>query len=722
MILLNFEKIYSTDRINEPCYIGIPLKKGLLKDIKKVSIKDEGLNPVPSQIKSTGFWDDGSIKWIFARFFANIKGNKSAAYYMDINSEEYVYESKLSYCNNILKNSKITLDFYNNNVISCFYDDTELANIEYHLKDKKGNSYNYKNHKFTIKEEGKLCIVLKAEGYYCLNDKEIYKNETEITIYKDKPYFEIAPRLINTSYEPLEIESYSLKIKANLKDDIKAMAAESNYKTKYNRGDNAYVYVDANKLKYEANEHNPEVFYGTFFGDICNEDYGICATVYQAQQNFPKAISVDNKGIEVMLVPKDMGDVVLQSGMARQQKVDIYFHKGVEAPEFINNHSTIYQMPDRPLVAPEVFKEAGIFPDVFVKNKNSDIEIFLTGIADEHSRCYGILNWGDSPDIGYTEQGRGDGKLVWTNNEYDFPHAAALQYIRTGIRRYLDYVLVTARHWLDVDICHYSDDPLIFRGMYEHTRQHIVNGKIICSHQWVEGLLDYYHFTGDSDALEAALGIGRVIENILETPIFKIPGETNAREAGWALRSLTALYLETNDKSWLKKCDSIVEHFKAWENKYGLWLSPYTDNTAIRVVFMISVAIGSLMRYYRINKNKEIKEMILRAIDDLCENAVLDCGLFYYKELPSLKRLGNNPLILEALAIAYELTGNLKYIEIGIPTFKYVMNYKMPRLNMKKQIVEDTLMFGNAGTKSFAQMMIPFTLFYKAAAENNLLK
>mgnify|MGYP000736048214 FL=1 len=33
----------------------------------------------------------------------------------------------------------------------------------------------------------------------------------------------------------------------------------------------------------------------------------------------------------------------------------------------------------------------------------------------------------------------------------------------------------------------------------------------------------------------------------------------------------------------------------------------------------------------------------------------MDNGLFYYKELPSLARNGNNTLLLEALAIAYEL-------------------------------------------------------------------
>ena len=113
--------------------------------------------------------------------------------------------------------------------------------------------------------------------------------------------------------------------------------------------------------------------------------------------------------------------------------------------------------------------------------------------------------------------------------------------------------------------------------------------------------------------------------------------------------------------------------------------------------------------------------MILTAVDDLVENARLDNGLFYYKELPSLKRLGNNPIILEALAAAYELTGDKKYLEAGIPTFKYVMTLKGSGSSGGKKVVNDTVLNGTAGTKSFAQMFIPFTTFYSACVKESVL-
>ena len=81
-------------------------------------------------------------------------------------------------------------------------------------------------------------------------------------------------------------------------------------------------------------------------------------------------------------------------------------------------------------------------------------------------------------------------------------------YARTGIRRFLDYLIVSAKHQMDVDVCHYSKNPLRIGGQWEHTAGHCKNGIMVCSHEWVEGVIDYYHFTGDERGLETAISIG----------------------------------------------------------------------------------------------------------------------------------------------------------------------------------------------------------------------
>ncbi len=600
--------------------------------------------------------------------------------------------------------------------------------------------------------------------------------EIRITAYAGKPWVNVSYRIINTSEEELKIKSLVFYIKNSqeskitdklahidiaagndstgcgdiLTDNsnnegpifmtrgtgeldmierkapvssIRTMVAASNYKTSFiigRDGEEVNETIDDSYLVKEANEHYAEVLYGTFMADYTDAYDGFCVTVHQAQQNYPKAIKSCKDGIAVMLVPEGVGEITMQSGMAKEQNFLIHWHSPETRIWEIDNRSLIYQMPDRPYIAPQVFKESGVMLDVFPDKYNEDVEIALMAKADGHSRCYGMLNWGDTVDMGYTVQGRGGGKPVWSNNEYDYPHACALMYARSGVRRFLDYLIVSAKHWMDVDICHYSSNPLRIGGQWEHTAGHCKNGVMVCSHEWVEGLLDYYHLTGDERGYEAAIGIGNNVLKLLETPMYQVPGEANARETGWALRTLTALYVETNDKKWLAKCDWIIDSFKKWEEEYGDWLSPYTDNTAIRVGFMISVAIGSVMRYYRVFPREDIKKMIIHAVDDLVENCYMDNGLFYYKELPSLARNGNNTLLLESLTIAYELTGDASYLKYGLKTFERAINQATGGAVGVKTVIDDAVICKGDSGKGFAQSFIPLAMYYNAISENGM--
>ena len=67
----------------------------------------------------------------------------------------------------------------------------------------------------------------------------------------------------------------------------------------------------------------------------------------------------------------------------------------------------------------------------------------------------------------------------------------------------------------------------------------------------------------------------------------------------------------------------------------------------------------------------------------------MELGVFYYKELPSLSRLGTNTIVLEALTIAYELTGDEKYLSYGMSTFEIAMSRYETVLGGNKRIVDD---------------------------------
>ena len=731
---IHFDKLYSFDRIGEVISIGLPFKKGELTSPGDIIISDSEGRTMLSQAHTLSRYDDNSIKYALCYFKADLPANKEADYSYSIgkseaSSEEAIIEQKDGEF--FINTGSIHLQLnknYKTGIGLISYNKRYFGEKEFEgpiLTDKYGKTYTNRTDNIEIIYNGPVCAVLSIDGTHMYNDDAYYNYNITLTFFKDKSYFDIKYRVTNSMDSYLQIQSLFFKYKpGEILDDMKVMTGISNYKTKLTKStvkDKLEHEINAETIKYESSEHFPEVFLGTFYGDMCDEYGGMCATIYQAKQNFPKSVLLNRDGFTINLVPKGSNKIQLQPGMAKSQRLLIHFHEADITDEELDNISTLYQMPDTGILSKETYIETGLYADFLSKREYDIIDETLIDMADSHGRALGIMSFGDYPDMAYTNQGRAGDNLVWANNEYDFPHACMLLFIKTGQRRFLDYMKVSALHQMEVDICHANNDPLLLGGQWMHCQGHTMNSEIVCSHQWVEGLLDYYHVTGDPYALESAIGIGNNIKRLLETDKYATPGKSNARETGWALRTLTALYQETYNKSWLERCDWIVSNFTEWKDKYGGWLAPYTDNTLIRVPFMISVAIGSLYRYYKLKPSDNIKTMIIDAMDDLCTHAMLPNGLFYYKELPSLSRNNTNSLVLEALAICYELTQDTKYLKKGLKTLRVITSRSTYTHMGNRSVIEDALLFDGQSPKKFAQAMIPLSRFAQYCEDEGLL-
>lgn len=745
---IRFDKIYCYDRVDEPVYLNIPFAEGILNNKDCLRIVQNG-KAKPVQTKVTSRHKDGSIRHLFVRFFADIPANHGAEADFEITAEpEKVMQTDIV-AEEVAGGFKVstgavTFEVKDNTENMFAYIRTNhgsfypAENFHGPFLSSIGRSYHMEYINWEIIESGAVAVMLKCDGKLVAEDYDAsYPCEVRVTVYAGKPWIELDVRLVNNTDQDLTIKEYGFSVVGDALsslDSLKTMVANSSYSTDYitsENGGKVEKIWDEDEIIMTNNEHCPEVLYGTFFGDITGPDGGLTVTMYQAAQNYPKAVSaygIDTEDglkagkVDMWLLPNlDNRNITLRAGMAKEQSMMLYFHGAQEAKELINHRTLCYQMPDRPLLDPSVYEESGTMIDIFVKKPDFDAEDALILCADAHARCFGFINWGDAPDPGYTNQGRGNGKFVWSNNEYDFPHASYLQYARTGIRRYLDIALVTGRHQRDIDICHTPGNPEFYLGQWEHCADHTAF-RMVCSHQWVEGILDCYHASGDERYLEAAIGIGDNILYLLTLPKYQDNGDATARETGWALRTLLALYIETWDEKWLSRNDWIVNKFIAWNNDMGGWISKYLDNTLIRVPFMTSVAVGSLMRCYRVLPTEELKAVILSAVDDLMTNSMMSENLFYYKELPSLCRIAYNPLPLEALAIGYELTGDDKYLKAGLRLFKKVTARISPDVNGNRRKGENSVIFGVASPKTFAQTMVPYASFYRALDKAGMIE
>jgi hypothetical protein len=731
MVKLHFEKISRFQRKGEFAETALPFAEGELNDAGRILLHDGGLSIRP-QTRVTAKWPDGSIKWVHLSFLADLPGNAGKDYFLSTDGGEPNTAQPVVSANpagRIVDTGAMKAVLAPKGSSRLF--DSLAGPASFSGEEIEGPILTSGGRDYTIRLEGdwRFCetgpcrVIAENSGrHHDPSGDALFAFTVRLHFTAGHPWFGIEYRFSHREARAeLPLESLVLRVRV-WDPDARVTLGISNYRTNFFQAqaeEGVEKLIDAEYLLYDANEQIPETFYGTFFADWRIKDRGLCATIFQAQQNFPKALKADSEGLEISLMPRGEEPLGILQGMEKTHWVYLHLHNGAEGIDDLNIRSLQIQLPDRPVPETGAFKNAGVLEKVFPDTLVPLVESNLLSRADSTGRAYGMLCWGDAVDSGYTDQGRGKGKVVWTNNEYDYPHANMLMFARTGERRFLDKLLTAARHWMDVDICHYSKDPLRLGAQIMHSARH-VTGTVAPSHEWVEGLLDYYHLTAEGRAFACALGIGENMLRVLETPQFQQKGEINARETGWALRSFTALYTETGDSKWLEKCDWIVGHFVEWKKEFGLWLSPYTSHTAIRVPFMISVAVNSLMRYYRIRPQGIIKDMIVAAMDDLLENARLPDGQFYYKELPGLRHVSVNTIGLEALSYAYELTGDRKYLEGGLPVFRAVIGAS-GRGGGKKQIIEDAVIIMGSGTKPFAQSHIPIAVFAKALEAAGML-
>jgi len=731
---LTFNKFANFNRKKEPVNVSIPFEKGALRSIACLKITDDKKETIKSQVRALGLWDDGSIKWAKVDFLADLPANKGVIYDYAITNEPKIVDPQAAtiymdgdtlvadnFCMSLAFNNKAGEKPFRSFSREHFKLEEHQIDGPYLLDETGARHAAILSEPWTVEEDGPIFVKLSAKGKH--GDSGFMDFIISVIIYTNTPWFEIQYRIINRlEPEYTHIKKIALDLHFNESQcETRALATSnylSNIRTETGEQDLQFM-IDADYLLYDANEHIPEVFYGTFFADWNSKKGGICATHYQAYQNFPKALKVSKKTLSIDILPEEYGRLKYYRGMAKRHSIFLHLHRGDEPIEAINKRSLMLQQMDKPILPAYVYEQSGCFPNFFAKNKNVTFESSLINMADNRGKAFGILHWGDCPDSGYSQQGRGGGANVWTNNEYDFPYAAIKLYARSGVRRMLDYALVAGAHLADIDVCHYDPDPLRHGAQIEHSKDH-VTGNVEISHEWVEGLLAYYHQTGDSFAYDAAIGIGQNIMRHLDEPKYHKKGEINARETGWALRALIALYRETNDAHWLTHADFIVSHFTDWKEIYGGWFAPYTDHTVVRVPFMISVAVASLIRYYRVKPREDVKAMIIDAMEDLIDNAILENGLFYYKDLPSLDKAGRNPIVLEALACAYELTGDEKYLRAGIPTFMKYVNQPDAGRGKKEKIEDGILMTGN-GPKRFAQAFYPLTYYYYHVSNAGIL-
>ncbi len=142
---------------------------------------------------------------------------------------------------------------------------------------------------------------------------------------------------------------------------------------------------------------------------------------------------------------------------------------------------------------------------------------------------YGWRNFGDVPADHEQTHYAGTNTIVsHYNNQFDMIFGGILQFASTGDLKWFDLFDPLARHVMDIDIYHTSEDRAAFNGgLFWHTDHYVdahscthrtysrhnqkpgqsYGGGPSCEHNYTTGLLHYHFLTGSPEARESVLSL-----------------------------------------------------------------------------------------------------------------------------------------------------------------------------------------------------------------------
>ncbi|MAE61289.1 MAG: hypothetical protein CMJ49_08035 [Planctomycetaceae bacterium] len=395
---------------------------------------------------------------------------------------------------------------------------------------------------------------------------------------------------------------------------------------------------------------------------------GLSASVRSFGQQWPKGITANAHDVVIELWPESAGPLHIYQGQAKTHGVKLRAFDGPTSQVRLPDWHFAYQFPIV-LSAPQWYIGSGAVGSVFhyqpekypgiERRFRLEFEQFLG-----HDRLLGMMDYGDYESLGEASWGR-RGNFM-SNLEHDFAQAVWLQFVRTGSYRYMDYFDAGVRHVLDVDIVHFDDQDDQIGGWRVHGSLHAAPDCDL-SHSWAESLVSHYYYTGYTPSLAAARGVADWMVRRIE---HDGQGRIGARDRGWPLIALSTVYQATRDALYAQAAKKIVESFTDGPDPLEAngGLSGGYGPIPFQQAVMGSIAATGLAYYHQTFGGKPSRHLFLTICDWLCSDAVLGRdGL--YEAMP-----GNETSMAyaaysnfrESLGYAWELTGDTKYVVVGV--------------------------------------------------------
>ncbi|SDT09016.1 hypothetical protein [Jiangella sp. DSM 45060] len=388
----------------------------------------------------------------------------------------------------------------------------------------------------------------------------------------------------------------------------------------------------------------------------------VTVAVHRFAENHPSDLAVSPSGVTVQFWPSDAGALRLTQGAAKTRRLRLTGGDDRRAGPVL----------DSPLVpslsGPPVPGYLPYLPERY-PNLESHIREELSGWY-QSGQSLGFHDFGDSvqgitsgPRTGYS-----------ANNEHDALLALSLHYLRSGERAYYDSAEAYADHLCDVDLIHHSAHPHEVGGLRAHGRAHVhyvsartaagpVRTSIDTGHLWTEGLVLFGSLSGSSVYLDAARRVADCIVGLVDLGWTR--PEPGPRNSGWPLMALCAVASATGSAEYVDAAERTAKAAVAAQHPDGRWLMRLglADDYC---AWQNAVLLIGLARLQALSPSAEVAAAFsagARALLTLGRNRD---GSFVYLSRFDYRWANRSALIREALALAFDATGDDAYLRAGL--------------------------------------------------------
>ena len=721
---------HGRDRSRMPLSFGFPLPEGQVFRPSNLAVSNDH-GRVPSDVAATGFWPDGSLKWVLIETHSDLGASAEQTLTVEYGRQVQhdvkpgislrVVGDRVSVETGVMR-AEIALKPLRFEAFEVPAGHPVVGPSPFILKDTNGGLYESDPAKMVVEYAGLRRLQLRFEAPYHGEDRDLFRVILRLTFHADSSAIDVAHTLVDDCLDWEFTDFKSLATSAQLVQT----PVSARYAVGSDFGAPRIYHAPSIDSSLAVPSDQSYVLDGTTHDgrtlgavQVQAADRSGCALgMIDFWQRYPKCLATYDHGLDIQLFPdqagpagppRDLpdhlafpyveGNYRFKWGMSTTDRYRLVPHDGEQVlPDEALAAALDACQPVVAVVPGTWYEQTGALGDMvaadgelfqawdeaFARTFNGHLEL------KEQKREYGFFNWGDW---------HGEREHNWGNNEYDLPHGLWLQFARTGQTRYYRLALAGARHQADVDLLHAYPDPSVVGGDHPHAVCHTgeISEQIVDrrwsmpfgwdtaaanGHTWASGLCEAWYLAGEPRAMEGGLELGEHIAWFM-APQFKALG-THERSAGWSAQAIAALYRATLDPEYLRALKQIIE-VAYREQKFdlnGSWPHLLPDDHAAgvkgatgNVSFLIGILLEGIEDEADLAQDSRGEKSIAAAVQWLQTMWLPDKGAFQYTSSPGFRDRTTesmamlNNLMLGPILREAERTGDPQLLELGTRGF-----------------------------------------------------